>query len=384
MHFAHRCGLPQIWPARCLSGGHRGRCIDRPAGHACCHPGLVLAVLPGDLLWRQLRRRGAVVSFCGRRWGCTRPARTGTIARHGRWRGRGRGGAAIGDLDHGSVATAYVCHYLPGAGTRGSALGARPARGKATSTQRCGNGQRPAAHRNRTAAAFHCRGDLWRGVLYVDELPDDCRTAGNAYLRASAGLCQPGDAMACHRDVRAEFLHGFSDCTIRSKPRGDRGPGAHRAVCRRRTWRRRRGTLLGHADPARPWVEFRIPRRIGAGAGVPPPRGEDARAVPQRLHRLWPDGDRLFFLRRPVVRLWLENSAVGLLRSARAGLGSARRGDEKEQGPCRRAPKHGVRLHRPGSLLPGLCSQALSPFGDLAKLNIGKQMVQGDSDPSTA
>src|SRR5690606_18252858 len=52
MHPPGGCDCPAPWPACRLSGRDGSRRSDRPAGHARRHLGMVLAVLPRDLLRR--------------------------------------------------------------------------------------------------------------------------------------------------------------------------------------------------------------------------------------------------------------------------------------------------------------------------------------------
>src|SRR3546814_10313 len=108
------CDCPGAWPARRLSGGDRSRCPYRPAGYARADHGVVLAVLSGDLFWRGLCGRGAVVPLRGRRRCGAETACARAFARHGRRRGRRSRGTAIGDLDDASLAPAYVCRHKIG------------------------------------------------------------------------------------------------------------------------------------------------------------------------------------------------------------------------------------------------------------------------------
>ncbi len=86
-------------------------------------------------------------------------------------------------------------------------------------------GGRPLAT-DRAPAALRRGGHHRRGHLHADELSDDGRSAGDAYVRPFAGVGQLGDSMACHRHVRAEFLYRGFDQTLRCGARGNRGLAA--------------------------------------------------------------------------------------------------------------------------------------------------------------
>ncbi|MOA22856.1 hypothetical protein D3C78_1434470 [compost metagenome] len=144
-----------------------------------------------------------------------------------------------------------------------------------------GDRRRPSVVRDRAPAALCRRGHLRRGVLYADELPDDGRSARDAPVRALTDIGQPGAAMACDCNVRAQLLQRQADHALWCRPGGDTGTGPDGRLRRRRTGRGGRDALLGHADPAGRGLEFRLPRSVRPGAGVPPTRREDARAVTQ-------------------------------------------------------------------------------------------------------
>ena len=124
---------------------------------------LVLAVLLCDVSRRALRRGGAILSFCRRRRRQRRVPSQGRVVGDGGRRVRRRARSAARAVDHGYLAALSVCVQLRGAGLRraggnGGAVGRRCAEAGAV-----GYAWRPAAVRDRAAAALHCgravRGD---------------------------------------------------------------------------------------------------------------------------------------------------------------------------------------------------------------------------------
>ncbi len=108
-----------------------------------------------------------------------------------------------------------------------------------------------------------------------------------------------------------------------------------------------RDAFLGDAGRARRRVEFRLCRRLGAGAGDPPCPGTQQGAGVQRFPGVRRDGDRLVLLRPAARELRLvgrEHGGVpaGAVRAAGAGICVRRHDGGRGCRPCRNSPESGI------------------------------------------
>ena len=260
----------------------------------------VLAVLRRDISRRSLRRGSAVLSFCrGRRRQHSVPAESRVVGDGGR-RIRRRARSAARAVDHGYLAAVSVCLQLRGAGLcraggDGGAVGRRCAEARAV-----GHAWRPAAVRDRAAAALHRGGAVRGDCLSHDESRDDLGAARHEDVRADRQRFQFRHSVAHRGDVRAELLHGLADRALRrAKDRGAR-PAAGSRSGRHRPFRHHRAAFLGDVDRARGGVELCIYRRVGAGAGDASAAGTQQGAGLQRFPGVRDDGAGLVLF-RPVA-----------------------------------------------------------------------------------
>src|SRR5215207_5761887 len=168
------------------------------------------AVLRCDVPRWSLRRGRAILSFRRRRRRQHRVPAQGRVVGDGGRCVRRRARSAARAVDDGYLAALFVCLQLRGAGLcraggDGGAVGRRRAEAGTV-----GYAWRPAAVRDRAAAALHCGGAMRGDRLPHDESRDDLGAARHENVRAHRQRFQFRHSVAHRGDVRAEFLHGLA------------------------------------------------------------------------------------------------------------------------------------------------------------------------------
>ena len=215
-----------------------------------------------------------------------------------------------------------------------------------------GSARRPSAVRDRAAAALHRGSAVRRHRLSHDESGHDLGAAGDEDVRPERQRFQFRHSVAYRGDVRTELLYGLADRALRraqdrrARSRRSKPAGATiglSGITAMHFW----ATLIVLGDR----LEFRLRRRVRAGAGDAPAAGAQQGAGLQRFPGVRHDGGRIVLVRPVAGELRLVGGQHGGVSAGAAGARGAGAGVVREAAgdDCRRSANFPIPASDPDS-----------------------------------